>query len=602
MIRAAVAGVHWRRFKRYVLAQLDPSEDRGNAERLIALVVAAAAVLIVLAAWCLFGLGSAVGAAALLGVGCGVASLLALIRTTGRTRPAAHVLAALTVTAVSVIALVRGGFHPQVLMWLVVIPVCGNLIADFRRVTIFWSVICVIVIGVFYGLAASGRLPERVNLGPDRELFTEFAALALFVVTATLASIPVGIARRRLLAEKKEIETQLVHAQKLESLGQLAGGIAHDLNNVLMVIQNAAHELEDLPADHPGRRAVEDLGAACERAVGLTGQLRIFARYDRVLPEVLDVAERVGTTTKLLDRALGSHVTIEIELADELHAIEIDPQQFDQVLMNLILNARDAMPEGGRIRICLDNVHHDVDGAKPTLVPGRYVQLSIADEGTGIPEHARDRVFEPFFTTKERGVGTGLGLATCSGIVERAGGSISFESSREGTTFFVLFPASGKGTSSSSRPIATRSETEVDAGKRAGRQRRADFGEGTPAPRGAVAHILLVEDEQHVRKIVARTLTRQGYSVTSAANGRDAIAVLDDRSDIDLVLTDVVMPEVGGDELATELARRHGQLRVTFMSGYTGRADAKFPDGAAVLEKPFTRAQLLEHVEAALRK
>ncbi len=393
-------------------------------------------------------------------------------------------------------------------------------------------------------------------------------------------------------AVRERLRNQLHQAQRLESLGQLAGGIAHDFNNLLAVIINyAAFVSDDLNAEaitdksrQAMREDIEQVRLAAEKAAHLTHQLLAFARREVVQPEVVDVNDVVSDVEQLLRRTLGEHVEFCSSLADGLRPVLVDPGQLEQILVNLAVNARDAMPDGGVLRVDTANVEVDETYAasRPELTPGDHVRLRVSDTGTGMPAETAQRAFDPFFTTKPPGQGTGLGLATVYGIIQQAGGRAQIYSEPGiGTTFTVLLPA----TEQAASPTETLSET--------------------PTPRGEET-ILLVEDEPALREVTRRILAGAGYRVVVAENGLEALAVAAAHPDpIDLLLSDVIMPQMPGPQLAQKLLAQRPSLRVLLMSGFAQPildSGGFLQDGMVLIEKPFSGpallmkvAQLLEH-------
>jgi PAS domain S-box-containing protein len=387
------------------------------------------------------------------------------------------------------------------------------------------------------------------------------------------------------ISERKRLEAQLTQAQKMESVGRLAGGIAHDFNNLLTVMIGYAemlHTTEDMPESF--RPAVGEILSAARRAADLTGRMLAFARKQRVEPRAVNVNNVVRGVEVLLRRIIGEDVRLDVHLASELPPVLIDPAQLEQVMMNLAVNARDAMPRGGTLTIVTDVVDITDDQARrrPGLRPGPQVRLSLADTGVGMDEDTLARVFEPFFTTKEPGKGTGLGLAMCYGIVKQANGFIGCDSAKGvGTTCTVLLPAASGEVSPEPATVTT----------------------GRPA-RAATASsvILVVEDEPVVRQFVAEVLRGSGHEVHvtgSAQEGIEIAAVL--RGRLDLVITDVVMPQMDGVALAARIREQQPDVRVLLMSGYQDRAVAAADTSSLLLPKPFTAGQLRDRVEDALR-
>ncbi|OWK45297.1 diguanylate cyclase/phosphodiesterase (GGDEF & EAL domains) with PAS/PAC sensor(s) [Fimbriiglobus ruber] len=386
------------------------------------------------------------------------------------------------------------------------------------------------------------------------------------------------------ITDHKQMEDHFRQAQKMEAVGQLAGGIAHDFNNLLTVINGyAALLLDGLGPEDPNRESVVEIQEAGQRAAGLTAQLLAFSRKAIIEPKLLDLNDVVVQTGKILGRLIGEDITLSTTLTTRLDRVNVDPGQLEQVVMNLAVNARDAMPTGGRLTVETANAEVREGGAYPELVPGRYVRLTVADTGCGMPEDVKARVFEPFFTTKGVGKGTGLGLATVYGIVRTYGGHIGVRSTvGVGTTVEILLPAAAG-------PVRAKQAEEDEAA----------------APRGTET-LLLVEDEDAVRRITRTTLTGQGYTVLEAAGGADAVRLVEGREGrIDLLLTDVVMPGMGGRELAETLRERNPGLKVLYTSGYTDDAVVRHGIVAArdaFLQKPFTPLTVARKVREVLDK
>ncbi|HEU4640973.1 MAG TPA: PAS domain S-box protein [Gemmatimonadaceae bacterium] len=391
-----------------------------------------------------------------------------------------------------------------------------------------------------------------------------------------------GIAKD--LTATRALEQQLRQAQKMEAVGRLAGGVAHDFNNLLTVIRSfSGFAMEQLPEHAPARADLAEVCKAADRAAVLTRQLLAFSRQQVLKPRRLDLNATVSSLTGMLRRLIGEDIHVETELASAELSVLADPGQLEQVLVNLAVNARDAMPEGGTLRLRTEAVSVDEESVpeRPGIVGGAYAALVVEDSGVGIEADALPKVFEPFYTTKGTGKGTGLGLATVYGIVRQSGGYVHAESTPgRGSRFTVLLPrvawAPDAGTTASSAMVP---------------------------PRGTET-ILLVEDDESVRSAIRRQLERQGYTVREAANGRDALALATSPAErIDLVLTDVVMPELSGRALVERLAVHRPELRAVYMSGYTDdeilRRGMAQP-GSTFLEKPFTFERLADVVRRAL--
>jgi PAS domain S-box-containing protein len=415
------------------------------------------------------------------------------------------------------------------------------------------------------------------------------------VIEVEVASHVVGFRGRtgRLIVandvtERQRLSRQLEQVQRLESLGQLAGGVAHDFNNLLGVILNYATFVKEQLNEAEGegwelaREDVAQIEQAARRAGDLTHQLLAFARREVIHPEVISLNDSVGSTRRLLRRSLGEHIELSTVLEDDLWPVLADPGQMEQILVNLAVNARDAMPGGGRLLIETANV--DVDEtyatARPGIEPGRYVRLRVTDTGEGMDQATLERAFEPFFTTKPQGEGTGLGLATIYGIVTQAGGYIRLYSERGfGTGVTVMLPA----TTEQAAPVHSE-----DGGDLAGH--------------GEV--VLVVEDEDGIRDVARRILERRGYEVLTAPGGAEALELLGARdAPIDLLITDVIMPRMMGPELAGEIAAIRPSTRIIYMSGYAQPlvgSGQGVPTDMILIEKPFTEHTLLVKVREAL--
>jgi signal transduction histidine kinase len=378
-----------------------------------------------------------------------------------------------------------------------------------------------------------------------------------------------------------EREEQLRQSQKMEAIGRLAGGIAHDFNNLLTaIIGHTDIVFERLAPSDPATREVREIRRAADRAASLTRQLLTFGRKQLLRPVLLDLNETVMSLLQMLPRVIGAHIKTTTKLSPGLHRIKADVGQLDQVLLNLVLNARDAMPAGGTITI--ETTNEDAVGDAPSsfLKPGRYAVLAVSDTGTGMDAATRARAFEPFFTTKAAGKGTGLGLATVYGIVEQSGGAIGVDTAvGRGTTIRIYLPATPE-----------EMETEKAA-------------EAHPSDVGGTETVMVVEDNEPVRVLARRALRQRGYTVIEARNAEQALDWLARGARPDLLLTDVVMPGMSGPELAARLLEQHPHVRVLYMSGYSydaAKAHGTFWEGASLLQKPFTPTQLAEHVRRTL--
>ncbi len=386
-------------------------------------------------------------------------------------------------------------------------------------------------------------------------------------------------------AEHRRLEAQFVEAQKMEVVGHLAGGVAHDFNNILAVISGYSHlMLEELGPEDPLRKHIGEIQNVTERAVGLTRQLLIFSRKQIVQPAVLDLNDVLKEMEKMLRRLLDENITMKMVPGKQTGRIKADSGYVGQVLMNLVVNARDAMPKGGKLTIATTNVTLDEHyaGSHPGARAGDYVMLSVTDTGAGMTAEVQAHLFEPFFTTKPKGKGTGLGLATCQTIVQQSGGHIGVYSEvGNGTTFKIYFPRVAQPLNAAARATQT-----------------------GPLPCGTET-LLLVEDEPSVRHLACRVLETLGYHVLRANNGQDGLRVARELKGppIQLVITDVIMPEMDGKVMAEWLKTSYPDLKILFTSGYTDDAIAQhgvLEPGAAFLPKPYTPAILARKVRAML--
>jgi two-component system, cell cycle sensor histidine kinase and response regulator CckA len=387
--------------------------------------------------------------------------------------------------------------------------------------------------------------------------------------------------------ERRRLQDQLWQAQKMEAVGRLAGGIAHDFNNLLSIINGYSElVLGELSADTPLRQDVVKIRQAVERGASLIRQLLAFSRRQPRALRAMNLNTVVANIEEMLGRLIGGDVVLTLELDPFLPPIKVDPSQMEQVLINLALNARDAMPYGGNLTLETRRVDLDAEHCRRCCEgrPGRFVMLVVSDTGCGMTSDVRMRAFEPFFTTKEQGKGTGLGLATVYGIVQQSGGHLSVHSVPGlGTTFTICLPI----------------EEEVEVVSAA-----FEKAEPSPAPRPGRETVLLVEDEGFVRQIVQRVLEDQGYTVLSVDSGEKGLSVAEAKGGaIQLLVTDVVMPGMSGPQLATELQSRYPEIKTLFMSGYTGdfltRHGVTAPD-AEFLAKPFTLQALAAKVRNLL--
>lgn len=377
----------------------------------------------------------------------------------------------------------------------------------------------------------------------------------------------------------RRLEQQLIQAQRLETVGRLAGGIAHDFNNLLTGINGYADLARAcLEEGRSPREEVEEIRASGARAVALTRQLLAFSRQQILQTEALDLNAVVGDAEKLLERVIGEDVRIAHVRKCEQVIVNADRAQLEQVIVNLVVNARDATPSGGQVTIEVDGIDVDADHALD-LAPGRYALLAVTDTGDGMDAETAAQIFDPFYTTKA--YGTGLGLATVHGIVAQSGGTIwVYSEPGQGTTFKVYLPLALAGAEAATHKQQT-----------------------APPSRGAGEHVLVVEDDRQVRAIVKKMLERQGYEVTTVADGAEALAAADSPVSFDLILSDLVMPDIGGRELIDKLKPFQPAAAVVYMSGYSDsvvRSRGVITQGNAMLEKPFSSDQLARGVRTAL--
>ena len=385
--------------------------------------------------------------------------------------------------------------------------------------------------------------------------------------------------------ERRRLEAQIIEAQKMEVIGQLASGVAHDFNNILAVIIGYSDLMaSDLGPDSPLQKYTEEIRHASERAAGLTRQLLVFCRKQTVVPAVLDLNVVVKDLDKMLRRLIDENIEMKIIPGKQIGRVKADSGHVGQVLMNLVVNARDAMPNGGKLTIATNNVELDENYARThtSVIPGDYVMLSVSDTGTGMTEEVKALLFDAFFTTKPMGKGTGLGLATCKTIVNQSGGHIDVYSEvGKGATFKIYFPRIAQ-----APDIVARSM------------------QNGPLPRGTET-LMVVEDEPSVRHLACGVLQNQGYEMLSASNGQDALHVAREHkgSPIRLVVTDVIMPLMGGKVMAEWLKITYPDLKILFTSGYTDDAISHhgvLEAGVEFLPKPYTPATLVRKVRELL--
>ena len=386
------------------------------------------------------------------------------------------------------------------------------------------------------------------------------------------------------ITERKSLEAQLMQSQKMEAVGRLAGGVAHDFNNLLTVIAGFGELLsEGLDHNSPLHEYSEEIKKAAERAAHLTRQLLAFGRRQILQPQVLDLNTVVADVDKMLRRLIGEDIQLKTVQNPSLGQVMADPMQIQQILLNLAVNSRDAMPKGGKLTIETANVELDEAYARGhiNVTPGSYVMLAVSDTGTGMDAETRAHIFEPFFTTKEKGKGTGLGLATVYGIVKQSGGNIYVYSEPGlGTTFKIYLPQIEE---PAPLPAAEKPQELLSETQRT---------------------ILLVEDEAGVRTLARKVMESKGFRVLEAIQGEQALKILKEHAGpIHLLLTDVVLPGMGGRELAGHIEALHPEMRVLFMSGYTDEAIVShgvLQSGIAFIPKPFTPDALVRKVHEIL--
>ena len=426
-----------------------------------------------------------------------------------------------------------------------------------------------------------GRIAAVVGVGNRETPYLETERLQL---TLLMDSIWKVLERQRAEMEKTLLQTQLQQAMKMEAVGRLAGGVAHDFNNLLLgIVGNVEFALMDLEAGDPLEDSLVEIGKAADRAANLTKQLLAFSRKQLIEPKVLSLNELISSMHRMLVRLIGEDIKLETRPGRHLGAVKVDPGQFEQILVNLVINARDAMPDGGKLVIETSNVSFDEELCRrhPHTHPGPYVLLTVNDTGLGMNEETKRHLFEPFFTTKPKGHGTGLGLATIYGAVKQANGSIEVSSEEgEGTTFRIYLPA-----------VAEKAE------------RLARDSRGSKMPGGGET-ILVVEDEKSVRDMAVKILERLGYSVLQAPDGGQAFMLAEGcQEPIHLLMTDVVMPGMNGRQLADRLVKLHSELKVLFTSGYAEDTIAHhgiLDEGLNFIGKPYTPQALAKKIREVL--
>jgi signal transduction histidine kinase/CheY-like chemotaxis protein len=475
-----------------------------------------------------------------------------------------------------------------------------NVLQSFDRATAFLSSLNRVLIGIGLLAVAAGTvfgfLIANGITHPLEKLVSGVTALEkgdysypllatnrdeVGLVTEAFARMRESLERGR--KEQHELEQRLRQAHKMEAVGRLAGGVAHDFNNLLTIIRGHSDLLADRMESNAQKKSVEQIQKAADRAVGMTRQLLAFSRMQVLQPRVLDLNAIIAEMGKMVPRLIGEHIDYSFLPEANLAAVKADPGQIEQVLMNLAVNARDAMPQGGKLKVQTHNVELSSSEAakRPSMPAGKYVQITVSDTGHGMDEQTKAQIFEPFFTTKEVGKGTGLGLATVYGIVKQSGGFIWVSSAPgNGATFEIYLPVT---------TATGQSTQEVEM------QRTLPRGSGT---------VLLVEDETGVRELASEFLRGAGYKVLEGHDGLDGLQVSERFSGpIDVLLTDMVMPRLGGKELATRVLEKRPEIKVVLMSGYSefSTENGSGKDSYASLAKPFSMRSLIEKVNEVLR-
>ena len=406
----------------------------------------------------------------------------------------------------------------------------------------------------------------------------------VFVALGWVLAVVIHRSQAEAVAQAPLVRSQelLQQSQKMEAIGRLAGGVAHDFNNLLAVITGYSDLLlESLASSEPDQRKVEQIKQAANSAASLTRQLLMFSRQQVVQPVILDINQTVGNIEKMLQRLIKENIEFTVVLDRHLDRVKADPGQIEQIVLNLVVNARDAMPNGGKLRIQTSNAHLEKDSPQAGAGEprGRFILLEVTDTGTGMDQQTQARIFEPFFTTKAVGKGTGLGLATVYGIVKQSNGHIEVQSTLgHGSSFKIYLPAA--------------EQTEADQESRNNSAETAFSGET----------VLVVEDAKPLRGLICEALSASGCTVLSARDGREALQIVNERKGvIDLLLTDVIMPGISGPALAKQVRSLRPQTKILYMSGYSGEflPDMLTP-GVSFIQKPFTLADLARKIRKML--
>lgn len=426
------------------------------------------------------------------------------------------------------------------------------------------------------------------TIGEERAVAAMKAGAHDYLVKGQLARLAPVIERElrevQIRRERKRLEAQFLQAQKMEAIGQLTAGIAHDFNNLLTaIIFNAQFMQMNLPSEHPLQAQADTISQASSRAADLIRQLLIFSRKQITSPRTVKLNKAITEMSQLLERVIGENIEVKLKLAPDLWSVKIDPTQLEQVVVNLVVNARDAMPDGGKLILETANLEMSVTAVAGSidLEPGNYVLLTVSDTGIGMSQEVQARLFEPFFTTKEVGKGTGLGLSTVYGIVTQIGGCIGvYSEEAKGSSFKVYLP---------------RSQVETEQTAPASPKREEQGGDET---------ILLVEDDAVIRKLAKDVLLEHGYTVLDAEDGIQGLQVAASHTGpIHLLLTDVIMPGLSGKALAEELTKENPQISVLYMSGYSDEVISHhgiLEPGLVLLEKPFNLVEMTRKVREVL--
>jgi signal transduction histidine kinase/ActR/RegA family two-component response regulator len=508
------------------------------------------------------------------------------VRKTGAYRFHVHFIFTLLLLIVSIMSYMEGGFEIGTFIWTTSIVIIGPHLLGVKS-TIYWVLVSCTIFVLFYLFNESSLAPQPVmHLTPQAlRRFDLTIMISIFLFTFVWSSV-----FERLLVrsqrEKKLAEEEMRQAQRMESVGLLAGGIAHDFNNLLSVILTYTNMLYDgLDDTDPRREEAFQIRMAGERAADIVRQLLQFSRKEMDQPEPINLNEVLSDMKILLQRSLGESIALDLSIKDDLQSVHIDRRQIQQVLLNLTVNARDAMPNGGRLEVRTANTEVNAALSKKLGVrDGRYVKLVVSDTGLGMSKEVRTRIFEPFFTTKPIGKGTGLGLSTTYGIIRRARGAISVESSPgNGTEFSVVLPAFGSVATSSIPP-------KKEAVERSDKRYK----------------VLLVEDDDGVREATRRLLSRAGFQMLSVRDSNEALRICRSHAgEIDVLLTDVVMPGMPGSKLAELVPKFQPQIAVVLMSGYAddeivryGLAQGRF----TFVQKPFNQDELIKAIYRSVSK